>query len=309
MFSSDERIAPYEFRSLKGRIIKLEPKKPELKRVFLVIYGQHASIERSLPLVEALSNFGTVYLADNPGFGGMQSAYKAGSKPSLDFYADHLKNVYDNYLPQDKKVTLFAISFGLEMANAFLDKYPQYIGRTEDVLSFVGLASKRNLRISWRLRALLWFVCIGAQTFIGSLVYRLIMSDIFVRPFYILTMSRNPKFADVPENQKRLIAKEQAWLWRANDIRTHAKTAWDFLFFTDQTNLRIAASVTHVGVPRDHLLDNTSVIEDLKKIYKEVVHYELDLPAHAPISFETESAVLDLIPDKLEKHLKISENK
>lgn len=309
MFSDDSRIASYEFAGLKGRYIKIEAKNPKNKRVFLVIYGQHASIERCMALCSALSNFGMVYLVDNPGFGGMDASYKIGREPTLDFYAEHIKNVFDNVLPKNKKITIFAISFGLEIITKFLDSYPGYFSNIEDVVSFVGFVSLHDLHISSKLENLLKFVAAGARTRAGSWLYRnIVFQDIFVRPFYIISARNNPKFANLSAKERRYNAKEQSWLWRTNDVRTHAKTAWDFLFVTDLTNLRINFPIIHVGVPRDHLLDNRLVLAGLKKIYSSVNSIELDLPSHAPISLDTEEEVMAIVPDSLAKILTKSDN-
>lgn len=69
LFSDDPNITDYDFLGLKGRMGHWPAKDSESKRTFVVIYGQHATIERLIPTITALTNFGDVYIADNPGFG------------------------------------------------------------------------------------------------------------------------------------------------------------------------------------------------------------------------------------------------
>lgn len=310
MFSNDPRIKPYVFKGLEGRYIHVKAKDSRKKRVFLVIYGQHASIERCLPLLDALSRFGEVYLADAPGFGGMDPAYKARRKPTLTFFAENIKNVFDTILPKNKKITVFSVSFGFQQITRFLYEYPEYKGRIEDLVSFVGLASYRNFRISRTLETSLKHLTGSGKTYLGAKIYQglIFQHPIFVRKYYERMTKKQPKFKNLNKEEASAYAREQAWLWQINERRTHAHTANDFLFRTDLTNLKIDMPVTHVGVPNDHFLDNKQVVDDLHQIYSSVIAYDLDLPGHSPISLDSPEEVLELFPKTFADKLKKSDN-
>ncbi len=305
MFIKDDRIRTYAYRGLKGRYIFQRANGRSAKRVFLVVYGQHATIERCMPIVDALSEFGDVYLVDTPGFGGMEPAYSIGEYPSLDFYSGHLSHVFDTVLPKDKKITLFAVSYGFEITTCFLATHPRYHKRIQDVIGFVGLVSHKEFRIS---KGLLWIIkniaCRPARTAAGGWFYKhFVFRDWTLRVFYYFYSRISPRFHDLPRSEVWKHSKEQSWLWRVNDTRTHAATAWDFLFVNDLTNLRVDLPVIHIGVPDDHYLDHKRVAEDLKKIYKDVKEYELTLTSHAPVSFDTSDKLLEIIPDELHGYL------
>jgi pimeloyl-ACP methyl ester carboxylesterase len=280
-------------------------KNPNAHRVFLVIYGQHATIERCVAVVEAMAEFGDVYLVDTPGFGGMEPSYKIGEYPSLEFYAEHIKNVFDTLLPQDKKVTFFSISYGFEITTMFLYKHPEYYSRVQDVLGFAGLVSHKEFKINWKLRYNLKYLSAGpGRTWLGAQFYHhIVFRDRTLRWFYYFYSRKNPRFIGVDRSKIWDYAEEQAWLWRINDTRTHGATAYDFLFKTDLTNLKVNIPVIHVGVPADHFLDNQKVIDDLGLIFSKVTVYNLDLPSHAPIAFDTPDKLLDVVPQPLKDYL------
>jgi len=305
MFSDDPRIKPYEFRGLHGRYVHIPSLNPKAKRVFLAVYGQHATLERCQALNDALSHFGDVYMVDTPGFGGMDASYKIGQYPSLDFYADHIKNIFDTVLPQDTPVTLFGISFGWQILTQFLSKYPDYHSRVQDSISFVGLMSYRDFRMPVWLELLgKYIVSYPARSWVGSKFYRyVVFQDVFLKPFYIFYSKKTPRFAGVDRSKIREYAAEQSDLWRLNDVRTHGATAWDFLKNNDLTSLKIELPIVHLGVPQDHFLDNEKVVSELRTVFSTVQAYDLDLTSHAPIAFESPKEILAVIPTDLQTYL------
>lgn len=311
MFSNDKRIRPYVYKGLRGRYILQSAVRTTAKRVFLVIYGQHATIERLLPTVEALSQYGTVYLVDTPGFGGMESPYRVGEQPTLNFYDGHLKHIFDTLLPRDKRITIFGISYGLQLASHFLAHHPDYVERIEDVVSFVGLVSHTNFRISPSLEFTLKYLACGPGRYpAGAWVYQnIILRDSILQAYYrYIMVPKKVELKGAPRTKIERYVKEQSWLWRINDPRTHAKTAWDFLFVTDLTDLRIAMPITHAGVPNDHFLDNDNVVDGLTKMYSRVDTHSIDLHGHAPVSTDEADDVLKFIPENLKTKMTMSKN-
>src|SRR6478609_3672604 len=82
-------IQPLYINGMNGRMLHA-PATKNGKREMLLIYGHHAMLERWWGLVQTLQEFGTVTMPDLPGFGGMDSFYSIGRKPTIDAYADYL---------------------------------------------------------------------------------------------------------------------------------------------------------------------------------------------------------------------------
>jgi len=304
MFSDDPRIKPYEFRGLHGRYIYIPSKDKNSKRTFLTVYGQHATIERCIALLEALAHFGDVYLVDTPGFGGMEPSYKIKEYPSLDFYADHIKNIFDTVLPANQPITLLGISFGWEIITTFLDKNAAYFPRITEAISFVGFMTYKDFEVALWLEYLLKFVSITAKTWVGSKIYRYtFFQDFILKPFYLYYSKKTPRFIGVDPSEVRRHAAEQSWLWRINDIRTHGATSWDYLMNNDLASLKIAMPIIHLGVPHDHYLDNKKIVAEMQAVFKSVMVYELQLASHAPVAFESPEEILAFIPTELQTYL------
>src|SRR5581483_6795608 len=74
-------IVPLNMNGLQGRMLHL-PAPAGRKREILLLYGHHSSLERWWGIAQVLNRYGAVTMPDLPGFGGMDSLYKIGRKPS-----------------------------------------------------------------------------------------------------------------------------------------------------------------------------------------------------------------------------------
>lgn len=308
-YSSGTYYKPYIYKGLKGRYLHMPAVNKEAKRTFVLLYGQHATLERIEPIIGALTEFGDVYAVDNPGFGGMESAYKIGEYPSLKFYAGHLKYFLDTVVPEDRSVTLLGVSFGFQIITETLKEYPKLLPRIEQAISFVGFVSHADfhLPLSYKL-PLIDFIGNISKSWFGSKVVELFLHDWIITSIYRLSKPIQAKVKTMKSSEVKKYASEQAWLWRVNDIRTHSVTAIDFIKRNDLTGYRINVSALHVGVPKDHLLDNGLVVKELAEIYKPFENYNLHLANHAPLDLDSREKVLDLLPEELRSKLKVSRN-
>ena len=105
-----EYIVPLEINGLTGRMLHM-PAEGKHKSEILFIYGQHSSLERWWGLIQYLHHYGAVTVPDLPGFGGMDSFYKIGQKPTIDNLADYLA-AFMKMRYRHKKVVIVGLSFG-----------------------------------------------------------------------------------------------------------------------------------------------------------------------------------------------------
>src|ERR1022692_3254958 len=101
-------IVPLNINKLEGRML-YAPSINSHSRNILLVYGHHAMLERWWSFVENLNEYGSVTMPDLPGFGGMDSFYKIGRKPTLDNYADYLA-AFIKLRFRRKRITIVAIS-------------------------------------------------------------------------------------------------------------------------------------------------------------------------------------------------------
>ncbi|MDQ3123577.1 MAG: hypothetical protein M3Q14_02755 [bacterium] len=288
---------PYFFDGLVGRKIYVPSRKQSTKK-FLIVYGQHVSIERLRPMIAFLSNYGDIYLFDSPGFGNMEPSYKLGKKPTLDFYSSNLKNIFDNELPKSEKFQIVAISFGMQIITHFMQKYPEYYKRVSVIISFVGFIHHSELNLPKGSKWLFKYVLGGlGQTSLGSKLYRYILfQPVLLIPIHLaLTPLMKPlKRAKFKTRWK--YASEQAWLWKYNDPRTHAYTGWQFLNHVDLTNKRINLDCHHIFAEHDQYIKNNLVLSHFKKVFLSVTAHALNIPSHSPIDIEEEYEIAELLP-------------
>lgn len=306
---SDGHIKQYIFHGLKGRYGHWPANSTSAKRTFVIVYGQHASIERTMSLVEALKEFGDVYIADNPGFGGMESSFKIGQYPDLELYAKHLVNFIDKHVTHGRQLTLFGISYGFQIISETLHRYPRLYPRVEDVVCFVGFVQPSDFRMppSYRL-PMVYLGALPGKTWLGSKLFQAIIRKKVVVLAYLLSKPIQVKFKRLKASEAKRYAGEQADLWVLNDHRTHGATAWDFVKKNNLTGHRIPLNILHLGIPNDHIIDNDRVRQALKVMYQHLDAYDLRMEYHAPIDVDTPAKVRELLPEVLMKYWSKSRN-
>jgi pimeloyl-ACP methyl ester carboxylesterase len=113
-----KHIAPLHVNGLNGRLLRL-PAPKNKNREILLLYGHHSSLERMSGFAEVMNRYGAVTMPDLPGFGGMDSFYKIGEKPTLDNYADYLASIIKLRYKR-RRVTIVGMSFAFPIILPFL---------------------------------------------------------------------------------------------------------------------------------------------------------------------------------------------
>jgi pimeloyl-ACP methyl ester carboxylesterase len=140
-------IVPLNMNGLQGRMLRLPAAKSDNKRELLIVYGHHAKLERWWGLIQNFNEFGNVTMPDLPGFGGMDSFYKIGQKPSIDNLADYLAS-FIKLRYKRRRLTIVGISFGFVIATRMLQRYPELAKRVDMVISCVGFAHHDDFTFS-----------------------------------------------------------------------------------------------------------------------------------------------------------------
>ncbi|MCW1908532.1 MAG: alpha/beta hydrolase [Candidatus Saccharibacteria bacterium] len=303
-----DRILPYTYLGLQGRYGMWSSKNSSDKRVFVIVYGQHASLERLEPLVTIFRTYGDVYVVDNPGFGGMDPAYSIGKYPDLHFQAGHVHNFIDNYLPKDKQLTIIGISYGFQIVTQLLEDFPDLQTRTEDVVNMVGCLSYRDLDmpLSYKI-PLIYLLAFPGRTWLGSNIFKLVARRRVIIAVYMLTKPIQVKLRGVSRQQAIAYASEQASLWIDNDPRTHGAAAWDFVARNDVSQLKLDVDAIHLSVPGDHIINSQRVKKGMEAVFNKVSSFDIALDNHAPLDLDADD-IEAIIPEGLARILKKSDN-
>lgn len=298
-----EYIQNLEIDGLKGRMLRL-PTNNDKQREIILMYGQHASLERMSGIAGVLRDYGNVTVPDLPGFGGMPSFYTINKDTKLDNFAHYLAEFITSQYPEGKKVTILAMSFSFLIATRMLQLHPELIPRVELLVSFVGFLHHTDFHVFTPLR---WLWAGLGLTFggrIGSIAGRyLLLNQYNIRFAYFLGAKTNPKMRDAANNEerKRRVAYELK-LWEINDVRTRMETL-TLMLNVDLCNATVAMPVHHISVANDFYFDNIKVEQHMRQVYTDFEDIPAQVSAHVPTVIATPEEAAPFIPARLRELL------
>jgi pimeloyl-ACP methyl ester carboxylesterase len=301
----DNYLSAIDINGLHGRMLNIPSKTKKFRKSnILLLYGHHSSLERMYSLAMHFSNYGNIVMPDLPGFGGMNSFYKIGQKPTLDAMADYVATFIKLHY-KNQKFMLCGMSYGFLVVTRMLQKYPELTKQVTVVLSVVGFTSKEDfsfdngtyMKLKYSAKVLSW----APFSFITK---HIIITKPLIKLTYNLMANKHAKMKDAsPEERKRRINFE-VYLWKCNDVRTYFSTSYSFLS-VDLTNIKkINMPLLHVTVKNDQYFNEKNVENNLLKIYKDLTVYTAKLPNHAPTVISSEKEASKIIPPALGKYLK-----
>jgi pimeloyl-ACP methyl ester carboxylesterase len=294
-------IVPLNMNGLQGRMLYL-PAPPGKKREILLLYGHHSSLERWWGIAQVLNKFGAVCMPDIPGFGGMDSMYKIGKKPTVDNLADYLAS-FVRMRYSKKRVTIIGMSFGFVIATRMLQRFPNLTKKVDLFVSLVGFAHKDDFTFT-PLRY--WFYRSFTKLFSLPMMSK-VFSLLFLQSWILSVVykyTQHPKFVDLSNEDKDKMVAVEIWLWHNNDVRTWMYTTTQMLTL-DNCTVKVDIPVWHAGMKVDHFFDNTVIEQHLRIIFSEYNGMILDLPqhAHAPTVIADAKDAAPFIPPKLRRRL------
>lgn len=298
-------IVPLNINGLEGRMLRLPAPsaKAAANKEILFVYGHHSSLERWWGLAQVLNRYGAVTMPDLPGFGGMDSFYKIGKKPTVDNLADYLA-AFLKLRYKRKQVTIVGMSFGFVIVTRMLQNYPELAKKVRLLVSVVGFAHKDDFTFS---KPRYWSYLLGTRILslrLPPIFFRYTALQPWVlRNFYGRTHNAKHKFAQAKDQADiELIKKVEVGLWHDNDVRTWAFTTAEFLTF-DNCRVRVDLPIWHVAAKSDHFFDNHVVEQHLRIIFSGFHSVAIDLKTHAPSVIADEKAAAALVPAKLRRAL------
>ena len=301
----DEYIEPLNMNGLRGRVLNAPAKRKKSNKQILLIYGHHASIERMLGFAEELNKYGAVTLPDLPGFGGMQSIFRLGERPSVDTLADYLA-AFVKMRYKNRRFTIVSMSFGFVIVTRMLQKYPELSEKVDDLVSIAGFVHYEDFRLKRRTKVLLKA---GGAINSFRLPAALTRYTLLTRPViylgYLLLGDNNVKMKEANFSERAKRIRFEVELWQSNDVRTYAYTGREMLrvnlcTFTKQINKK----VTHIKVQEDRYFDNSIVEQHLNVVYREVEVVETKLHGHAPTVISSAKEAAPYIPRKIRSLLR-----
>ena len=282
---------------LHGRMLKI-PSSEYKNTHIMLIYGHHASLERIYGIAEALSDFGTVTVPDLPGFGGMESFYSIGMKPTLDTMADYLAS-FVKLKYRGKKVAIVGMSLGFVIVTRMLQRYPELVSKVDILVSFVGFTHMYDMKFSSGRKLFYRSVAAIFSKKIPSMLYfNLALHPSVIKMMYSKTHNAKKKLASLSESEKKEALDFEVTLWRDNEVRTYMKMATT-MFTLDNCKDQIDLPVHHVSIENDQYFDNNVVEQHMRVIFTDFTDHPATMPAHAPSILATKEEAKPFVPKSL----------
>lgn len=292
-------IEPLLMNGLEGRMLYV-PAKGSKKREIMLVYGQHASIERMASLAEEFSRYGNVTLPDLPGFGGMQPFYKIGERPDIDTMADYLA-AFVKLRYNRKRLSIIGVSYGFIVATRMLQKYPELVRKVDLIVSVVGFVHHEDFRFKpEHMRLMRAGTRLFSYRLPAALLKYVFLRGPFIRFTYWLVADTHAKMKDANKTERKRRVDFEIILWKINDIRTYMDTINGMLFL-DLCNKPVKLPVYHVSVDGDQYFDNYKVEQHMKVIYDDFKEFKAVLGAHMPTIVASSKEVAPLIPSGLRR--------
>jgi pimeloyl-ACP methyl ester carboxylesterase len=295
-------IQPLNINGMDGRMLYL-PARGGKETEMLFLYGHHSSIERWWGLTKVMNRYGAVTMPDFPGFGGMDSFYKIGKKPTIDNMADYLA-AFVKMRYKRKKVVIVGMSFGFVVATRMLQRYPELTNKVTMIVSLVGFAHRDDF-IFTKPRYLTYLLAARLLSFrLSSFIVRnIVLQPVVLRNIYARTHNAKHKFAqaDSKEEFNRLMDVEVG-LWHDNDLRTWGFTSKEILKL-DNCKVRINLPVWHISVRADHFFNNNFVEQHMRVIFTDFTTDQIIMTTHAPSVIADEKDAAPFVPAKLRRVL------
>ncbi len=302
-----ELIHPIEINGLTGRMVVLaahDIKKRDHKIVMLG--GHHTAHERTISFGHFLQQFGTVYMIDLPGFGGMNSFQTVGMPISYESYATYLKDVLKKYnLTED--VTVFAVSIALQFMTRMFQMFPETVGWFRNCVGFVGFTCAKDFNIKQPKKFLISMIALVGSNPIGLFVLRIFYLNRFCLGvyMYVFHLFKKKMQSDDPDMQKKMLQMEK-YLWLNNDQQTHA-TMTRAMFSVDLRDFSgsepIPITLKNVVAKDDQYFDITEVRKNASDLYAQYEEYTIRLGAHMPSMLSGVDEVAQLFEDGVIKKI------
>jgi len=296
-------MQPLNINGLRGRMLKIPASKVKKQdREILMIYGHHASLERVYGIAEDLSQYANVTIPDLPGFGGMDSFYRIGYKPTLDNFADYLAT-FVKLRYRGKKLTIVGMSLGFVIATRMLQRYPELVKKVDVLVSLVGFARHDDLIMSKpRQRMFRSIATIFKFKIPSSLFYNIALHPSALRTFYGFSQNAKTKLGKLSAKERKQMMEFEVILWRDNDVRTYMQTTLIMLKL-DNCNIQVKMPVHHISVDTDQYFDNSVVEQHMRIIFSDFTNHTAVLPNHAPTIISNKSASEPFVPKSIRKLL------
>lgn len=294
-------IMPLNINKLEGRMMYLPAPKGK-SRDILLVPGHHGMLERWWSLSENLNDYGSVTVPDLPGFGGMDSFYTIGLKPTIDSYADYLA-AFIKLRFKRKKITVVGISFGFVVVTRMLQLYPELTKKVDMLVSLVGFMHRDDFVYSpAQQKFIQYFTRLLATKPMVGFQKAVLLNRPTINFIYNHAPNSKTRQFELGREEFEATIDFEANLWKINDVRTHWLTTSEFINI-DNCGSRIDLQVIHVVSKVDHYFNNDVVKEHMLVVFSGYKRYLANGKYHTPSVIADKKGAGVLLPTGLRRLL------
>ena len=276
---TEEFIAPLDMNGLSGRML-IAPSLTKRTREILAVYGHAGQLERCWPLVQNLRRYGRVTVPDLPGFGGMQSFYRIGRRPTIDNYADYLA-AFIKLRYKRRRITIVAVSFGFVVITRMLQRYPELVAKTDIVISLEGLIHADDIALTPARRRILWVMArvlsVRPLAFVLQRAVTTMRSKLSGTARILPAWLRNGLKFDTFAND--VTAPDSSGVRRVADLSSHYATLSQMLKLDNCRHMvELPVMQLYFGSPHRTLIDHAIAKQHLLIAYRSCQSLEMSGP-------------------------------
>lgn len=300
----EKYIEPLNMNGLRGRMLRVPSQNNKYKdNELLLAYGQHTSIERMMPYAEVLSEYGRVTMPDLPGFGGMEPFYKLKQKATFENYADYLAS-FIKLRYKRKKVIIMAMSTAMPAVVIMLQKYPELVKKTDFVVSMAGFVHKDDFKMPYKyrgvLKVLFW---LGSTKIISAISKNVFYRGPIIKVVYRIFANKHDKFKDADKEELNKRLNMEVKLWKANDMRTHFYSIYQFFSLDLCSYKQIKCPVLQLNSAKDMFLNAEITNQHMQIVFEEFAEARISSKAHVPAVTATADDIHQVFPRSVSEYL------
>jgi len=296
----EDYIVPLNMNGLQGRMMVLPAPKAHPDNEILYVYGNHSLIERWWGLAQVLNRYGKLTMPDLPGFGGMDSLYTIGKKPTLDNMADYLAS-FVKWRYKRKRVVIVGFSYGFLVTTRMLQRYPELAKQVDFLVSAVGFTHHEDFSFSKTRKAFYrWAPALFTNRPMAFFFRTVALNGWVLRTFYRHTFNAKKKFEDADSEMAKLLMDMEIELWQRNDVRTRMQCYVD-MFTVDNCKKRVELPVWHVSALADQYFNRNAVEQHMRIIFNDFNEAQNKSKRHTPTVIATAKESEMFVPLKVRK--------
>lgn len=293
-------MMPLNINGMDGRLMRLESTNRHNKREILLIYDLQSNIEKWWGLAVVLKKYGNVTLVDLPGFGGMDSFYTIGLKPTINNMADYVASFIKLKFKR-KRLSVVGVGFGSVVLTRMMQRNPDIDNKINLAIYINGYAHSDDFAMKKFNRQIMRaYSSIGSLRLFGQILSMTMHNGMVLSALYPLSKFKTSRNGP----SREFIRRFKIDLIMATDFRTSMFLNRELLKL-DNCRSRIKRTVYHITTSNSGLNVSPKLVEQhFRVIYDKYYQLPAKVGRKMPLVLNDEKVAIRYLPAKVRRLLK-----